>query len=86
MAECPVCGSHLQVVKYRWITNVIGLTKPYFICPACDWRMTIKEVKEKGSLTKIANGLTYGNGFRGGGRNKPRRHRHHRGHHHSKRR
>ena len=64
MAQCPMCGSKLQVVQWRWITNVLGLTKPYFICPMCKWKMTIKEVNERGGLHGIKDGLRSGKGTR----------------------
>ena len=56
MADCPVCGSRLTVVKWRWFTNMLGLTKPYFICPACDWRMNVEEVHRRGGLFNIRPG------------------------------
>lgn len=64
MAECPMCGSHLDVIQYRWITNVLGLTKPYFQCPACKWKMTIAEVTRRGGLHGIKAGMASGMGRR----------------------
>ena len=26
MANCPLCGSKLEIVKFRWLTNFLGLS------------------------------------------------------------
>ncbi len=64
MADCPMCGSRLDIIKWRWITNVLGLTKPYFKCPACSWKMTVKEVHTRGGIHGIKRGLSSGGGRR----------------------
>mgnify|MGYP004132098593 CR=1 FL=1 len=75
MANCPICGSNLSVVKYRWLTNVLGLTKPYFICSACDWKMTIEEVHKRRGLDRIKKDLMHRKNKYNKGRKRNQRHR-----------
>ena len=53
MANCPLCGSKLEIVKFRWLTNFLGLTKPYFICPVCKWKKKLEDMHKEGGLLKI---------------------------------
>ena len=73
MAYCPMCSSRLHVVQWRWITNVLGITKPHFICPACKWKMTIAEVHRRGGLARIKQNLGSRHSPRRPSRHKPRR-------------
>ena len=60
MAECPNCGSRLEVIQWNFLTNILGLTKPYFRCPICKWKMTVKEVTKRGGLHRIKHVKTKG--------------------------
>ena len=58
MAECPNCGSRLDVQKPLFPLSL--LMKKKFICPVCDWEMTIAEVNERGGLHRIKYLLVHG--------------------------
>ncbi len=50
LPPCPRCGSGLSFDSYLWITNVLGISKPKFICEFCGWTKTKEQVQKDGGL------------------------------------
>lgn len=60
MTDCPVCKSRMFIVKYRWFTNIIGLTTPHFICDNCGYRINVKDLRKAGGIDNIGKNVSQG--------------------------
>ena len=74
-AECPLCRSNLTCVRWQWITNVLGLTKPYFKCPNCKWKKYVKDIHKDGGFKNKKKKRPRHKGNRNRRNNNRRRHR-----------
>ena len=60
IADCPMCNSKMIATRYNFITNSLGLTNPYFKCPMCRYKITVKEVHKRGGLDNVKRHIQRG--------------------------